>query len=339
MPNISEPLITIITVTKDIIKNKRKDFLVQNFESIHNQTYKNIEHLIIDGASTDGTVDLLKEYAAKGWIRYISEPDNGIFDAMNKGHKKAKGLYVMVLNSDDWYASNTIIEEMKNEIEENQADYVFGDQNLLSEEQNKIKVKLKKAVPYQFWQTMPFNHPTIMIKNDIVKELGYYQTDFGTVEDYRFVIKLILNDCKGIYLPKAIVNFRLGGASFDEKTKLSLYKFRYKRVSKVFEWFYTQFDNRLTREKIIENYMKETDGTYDELFFIRLSDFMLTKNLKNFDYEGFFTYIEKIKGRSGKNKSKKILFFFGIPLLKIIKKGKVKVIKFLNIPIVKLKDI
>ena len=285
-----QPLVTVITVVYNIIENGRKDFLIQNFESVHNQTYKNIEHLIIDGASTDGTIDLLKKYERKGWIHFISEPDSGIFDAMNKGHKKAKGEYALVLNSDDWYASNDVIECMVKKSLETDSDYVYGNQKTYSRKD--LFLGIWKGNPAQFWHYMPFNHPTIMIKNSIVAKQGYYRTDFDTVEDYRFVIQLILDDYKGVYIDKSIVNFREGGASYDMLKNSTYTIWLYTRITKVFLWFYSQFDDRMTEEKIIQNYNSLNNGTYDEIFFIRLIRFMLSKKLKNFDYEAFFQSLE-----------------------------------------------
>ena len=92
------PKVTVVTATYNLIKDGREKFFRQCVESIHNQTYKNIEHLVIDGASKDGTIDLIKEYADKGWIKYVSEPDKGMCDAMNKGIKIATGEYVAILN-------------------------------------------------------------------------------------------------------------------------------------------------------------------------------------------------------------------------------------------------
>jgi len=79
------PLVTIVTITFNLIKAGREKTFRQCLESVHNGTYKNVEHIVIDGASKDGTLDLIKEYANKGWVKYISEPDSGIYDAMNKG--------------------------------------------------------------------------------------------------------------------------------------------------------------------------------------------------------------------------------------------------------------
>lgn len=347
------PKVTVITVCYNIIKNNRKDFLIQNFESVHNQTYKNIEHLIIDGASNDGTLDMLKEYEEKGWIKYYSEPDEGIFDAMNKGHKRAQGEYVLVLNSDDWYASEDVIENMVQAITENNADYVYGDQECWGVDGSHAT---GKSEPQIFWRYMPFNHPTIMIKNSVVKKLGYYRTDFDTVEDYRFVIDLILKDFKGVYVDKTIVNFRLGGASYDQKTLTSFYDFHYRRLAKLYMWFYSKFDERLDEERIIQNYMWDIGGKFDEVFFIKLMRYMISLKLKNFNYEQFFqdvtnfknslindTRHEEVKIDENKVQIPKCFTqrykFLGIPILKIKtdKKGR-KYFKIFNcIPFLSIK--
>ena len=102
------PKITIVTATYNLIKAGRKEFFKKCIESIYSQTYKNFEHIIIDGASDDGTLDLIKEIAPRSTV--ISEPDKGIYDAFNKGVKKASGEYVHFLNSDDYYTDKKSLE-------------------------------------------------------------------------------------------------------------------------------------------------------------------------------------------------------------------------------------
>src|SRR4051812_3706421 len=99
--------------------------LRQTVESVLNQTYPDIEYIIIDGGSTDGTVDIIKEYAGRG-ILYLSEHDNGIYDAMNKGIKKASGDIIGILNSDDVYFNNSVIHKVVNEFKERKVDAVYG---------------------------------------------------------------------------------------------------------------------------------------------------------------------------------------------------------------------
>ena len=107
-------LITIITATHNLISNGREKTFRQCVESIHQENQGQIEHLVIDGGSTDGSVRILDEYAKKGWLKYISEPDNGIYDAMNKGVRLAQSEYVWFINSDDYILNgsvNTILEQ------------------------------------------------------------------------------------------------------------------------------------------------------------------------------------------------------------------------------------
>lgn len=309
------PLVSVITVTLNCVKDGRKDFLLQNFESVHRQTYGTVEHIVVDGASVDGTVELLEEFRQKGWISYVSHKDNGIYDAMNEGHRLAKGEYVLVLNSDDWYASDDVIENMVKAAVEHDADYVYGHQMCWSRDGRERH--LEKCHPYSFWYSMPFNHPALMIKKSVVERQGYYRTDFDTVEDYRFVIQLILDDYKGVMLDEVVVNFRLGGVTQRSGDRADHYDLYYRRLAKLYHWFYGKFDDRLTEDLIVADYIGDIGGRYDEIFFIRLIQFMLKLRLRHFDYEGFLAFIEGIADLQGRKKLRRTFFFLGIPLLKI----------------------
>ena len=106
--------ISIITVVFNLLKTQREKQFRHCVESIHQENDGQIEHLIVDGGSQDGTLQILEEYKSKGWINYISEPDNGIYDAMNKGVRLAQGEYVWFINSDDYViegAVATILEQ------------------------------------------------------------------------------------------------------------------------------------------------------------------------------------------------------------------------------------
>ncbi|WP_298068283.1 glycosyltransferase family 2 protein [uncultured Mailhella sp.] len=309
------PLVSIITVTLNCLADGRKDFLLQNFESVHRQTYDAVEHIVVDGASTDGTVELLEEYQSKGWITYTSEKDNGIYDAMNKGCRLARGDYVLVLNSDDWYAADDIVEKMAALAEKHGADYVYGHQICCSRDGRKRR--LEHCHPYSFWYSMPFNHPACMIKKAVVQRQGGYRTDFDTVEDYRFFIQLILDDYKGVMLDEPICNYRLGGVTLRSDRRIDHYDLYYRRLAKLYCWFYRKFDDRLTEERIIANYIGEIGGEYDNMFFIRLIRFMLNLKLRYFDYEQFLKFIESISDIHGHEKFVKTIFLLGIPIFKI----------------------
>lgn len=211
----NKPLVTIITPSFNLIKNGRKDWFIQNMESVQNQTYKNIEHIVIDGASTDGTVKLLQQYQEKGWIKYYSEPDKGIYDAMNKGIMKAKGKYVVCLNSDDFYCNNRAIEMLVCKAEEQDADAVFADAIRVNPQTLGVMSQWKGKETFCPWCNVFPCHQTFLIKTDIMKELGLYKLKYKVSADNAFFMRLVNNNKKIIGIDYEIIHFRDGGFSND----------------------------------------------------------------------------------------------------------------------------
>jgi len=208
----NKPLVTVVTITFELIKSGREKFFRQCVESVHNQSYENIEHIIIDGASKDGTVKLLKEYADKGWIRYISEPDSGVYDAMNKGVELAKGKYISFLNSDDFYHTNATAELSVNALEKTRADYSFADT---------LGVDWTNDKPISIWRgnvnLIPFGnhycHQSMFIKLNTLKQLGGFNLSYTVSADSELMVKLVAQGKKYVYVPHCIVSYRNGGLS------------------------------------------------------------------------------------------------------------------------------
>ncbi len=209
---MQKPLVTIVTVTYNLIDSGRKDYFEQCLKSVRDQMYENIEHIIIDGGSKDGSVELIKKYADKSWIKYISESDNGIYDAMNKGIKKAKGEYIAFLNSDDYYLHNNVILLSVKKIIEDNADFSYGKCVLKYE---KYDVIMGNNIE-KFLFSMPFAHPTMIAKVSILKELGYFNEKYGLPADYGLIVRMILEDYKGVYVKNKLVGFRVIGPSSSE---------------------------------------------------------------------------------------------------------------------------
>lgn len=208
-----QPLVTIITPSYNLINNNRRQTFIQNLESVKNQTYKNIEHIVIDGASTDGTLELLKEYQNKGWIKYYSEPDKGIYDALNKGILKAKGKYVVCLNSDDFYCNNKAVEYEVIKLEESEVDACYG--NTIRVEPNTLKFMHKwkgKENFYPCFGAAPC-HQSFMIKTNVMKELGLYNLKYKVSADNNFFVKMLQHNKKFIGIDVDIIKFRDGGFS------------------------------------------------------------------------------------------------------------------------------
>ncbi len=209
----NKPLVTIVTVTYNLIEAGREEFFRQCLESVHNQTYENIEHIVIDGASTDGTLDLIKEYQKKRWITYISEKDDGIYDAMNKGVKKANGKYIAFLNSDDYYLHDNVVKLSVNKLVDENADFSYGKCVLKYEEHEDV---MENNID-KFLFSMPFGHPTMFTKADVLKCEGMFNKKYGLPADYGLIVKIILKDYKGVFVDDEFVGFRvIGPSSFED---------------------------------------------------------------------------------------------------------------------------
>lgn len=203
--------ITIITSTFNLIKAGRKETFLQCLESVHNQKYKNYEHIIIDGASTDGTIDILEEYQNKGWITYYSEPDKGIYEAMNKGITKAQGDYIAFLNSDDYYHNNegfsSVIETFT---KKPNAEYVFSDHISLREDTTAKKVKHHLS---RVFIRNPFSHQTMFTRTDILKKYGGFNEKYKISADFDLILRMALNNSPCVFTECIFTTFREGGIS------------------------------------------------------------------------------------------------------------------------------
>jgi glycosyltransferase involved in cell wall biosynthesis len=208
-----KPLISIITVSFNSVKTIEKTIL-----SVLNQTYNNIEYIIIDGGSTDGTVDIIKKYSDK--IKYwISEKDNGISDAFNKGIMASHGEIIGIINSDDWYEIDAIESIIKLD-EENNADVYVGSLRYWKDEKENTVLypdtKYKKTISFR----MPhLNHPSSFFKKQTYNDIGLFDIKYKYAMDYDIFLKVFLKN-KHIYLTKKILaNMLSGGFSNTHKNE------------------------------------------------------------------------------------------------------------------------
>ena len=202
--------ITIITVTYNSAETIR-----DTLESVKKQDYPNIEHIIIDGASTDNTLQIVKEYPSVS--RIVSEPDSGIYDAMNKGIKIATGNIIGILNSDDIFADNSIIGDVAKVFERTEIDAVYGNLSYFrSGEEDKV-VRLWRTKPYyeRFFEDGELPpHPTLYVRKEIYDEIGVFRTDYKIAADIEFMLRLLkVKKAQSFFLDKIMVKMRLGGAS------------------------------------------------------------------------------------------------------------------------------
>lgn len=201
--------ISIITVSFNSAKT-----IEDTIKSVLNQDYSDVEYILIDGYSSDQTMEIVNRY--KSDIEYIlSEPDNGIYDAMNKGIKASKGDVIGILNSDDVYENSSVISNMIKTLKDSDgvyADLVYVQQNNL----NHIK-RYWKSGKYKFgsflhgW--MP-PHPTFFVKKTCYQKYGLYNTSLKSAADYELMLRFIhKNKIKVEYFDNVIVKMRLGGVS------------------------------------------------------------------------------------------------------------------------------
>ena len=203
--------VSIITVVRN-----NKETIKDAIDSVLSQTYKDIEYIVIDGGSTDGTVDIVKEYQDKISV-FISEPDEGIYDAMNKGIALATGNVIGILNSDDFYIDEFVIEKVVKEFEEKNVDSVYADL-VYVEPKN-----LNKTVRY--YDSGNFNpskfsygwmpaHPTFFVKRKAYEKYGVFRTDLKIAADFDILVRfLYIHKISYSYIKEALVKMRTGGVS------------------------------------------------------------------------------------------------------------------------------
>jgi glycosyltransferase involved in cell wall biosynthesis len=203
--------ISIITV----VWNNEKT-IKDAIESVLGQTYKDIEYIIIDGASSDGTVEVVKSYGNK-ISKFLSEPDNGLYDAMNKGIALATGDVVGILNSDDFYIDNGVIERVMKEFEKSQADSVFADLVYVkSDNLNKVVRYYDSShfTPQRFAYGWMPAHPTFFVRRWVYEKYRLFRTDLKIAADFDILARfLYTHKISYSYMKEVLVKMRLGGVS------------------------------------------------------------------------------------------------------------------------------
>lgn len=203
--------VTLITVTLNSEK-----FLEDCILSVMKQDYAQIEHIIVDGESTDGTLAIIEKY--KDHIsQWVSEKDHSMYDAINKGMRMCTGDIIGTLNSDDLLAAPDVISRIVNSFESKQVDVVYGD--LVYVDQDDTSKVMRKWTGGEYkrkkfcYGWMPA-HPTFYFKRKLLETCGYYETHFYTAADYEFMTRyLYFYRASAAYLPKLIVRMRHGGMS------------------------------------------------------------------------------------------------------------------------------
>ena len=202
------PKLSIITITYN-----SEAYLEDTIKSVLSQDYTEFEYLIIDGASKDKTVDIIKSYASEDTrIKWVSEPDKGISDAFNKGIALASGEIVGIINSDDRYLPGAFSHVMKAYNSNPSFDVFHGDMLRLQGE--KVLFHLVPAdVKTHIWREMPVNHPTVFVTKKVYEKVGGFELESRIAMDYDLVLRLYKAGFKFCYIPEPLAAMRYGGAS------------------------------------------------------------------------------------------------------------------------------
>jgi glycosyltransferase involved in cell wall biosynthesis len=205
------PKVTIITVCCNSSKT-----IEDTIQSVINQTYDNIEYIIVDGLSTDNTLDIVNKYKDK-IAKVVSEKDAGLYDAINKGISLATGNIIANLNSDDFYIDNNVIADVVAKMETEKSDTLYADLYYVDAvdtnkvTRNWVSGAYKKGMFYKGW--MP-PHPTFFVLKSVYDNYGKFNLELKSAADYEIMLRFIhKHECSISYLPRVVVRMRVGGVS------------------------------------------------------------------------------------------------------------------------------
>lgn len=315
-----KPLISIITVCYNI-----KDEIERTCESIISQTNPNYEWIVVDGDSTDGTVDILNKYKDKMSV-FISEKDTGIYNAMNKGIKRATGEWCIFMNGGDCFASNNIIEKFSqlDGIYE-YADVIYGDVDFINQNEKRKTINYPYPLTKSYFHNgNTINHQSTFIKKELFKKYGCYNENYRIVSDWEKWIIFFVNGCKFIKWDIVIANFYRGGIS---STQIEKIQSELTEINKKYFIYHETINKFYQGQKIIFLFNKIP------LFSIKKKMFPYKINIKLFKFIPLFSCkrnrnnykinligIPFLETKNRKNNKIRIYFIFKLPILKEIRK-------------------
>ncbi|RXG13104.1 glycosyltransferase family 2 protein [Leeuwenhoekiella aestuarii] len=203
--------ISVITI---VYNNKAT--IASCIEAVSSQDYPDVEHIVIDGGSTDGTREIIESYRDRlGY--YVSEPDKGLYNALNKGIRAATGAIIGILHSDDFYPKKSTLSEIAQAFQSSGADMVYGNGMFVNREQPDVVKRIYKAKPFQprylKYGWVPL-HTTIYVKKEVFETYGLYEEDYRIASDYEITLRWLSNpQIKTHFVNDWLVKMRLGGKS------------------------------------------------------------------------------------------------------------------------------
>lgn len=293
-----EPLVTVVTVTFNAEEN-----LENTIKSIIEQDYSNLEYIIVDGGSTDRTIDIVKQYE-KHISYWISEPDNGIYDAMNKAVGYAKGEYINFMNAGDLFYSNSVVRMLFKKVNLS-AGLIYGDTIFYDYSGQE---KLVKSKPLdELWKAMVFNHNGLFTKRELLKKFPF-DTYYKIVADSKFLIECYQDNQEFQYINMIVNKYLMDGFS-DENSIL----------------------RTVERWKLVSDYKMKSQEKINEFYFQRLmnepfySSKYIRKNITTHKSEKQLNVQARIA-----NSNKKILIYTPIPIFPAVQGARIRIAMLAN---------
>jgi len=294
------PKVTIITCVWNLLKEDRIETFRQTMESVHGQTYADIEHIIINNNSTDGTDRLIDEYVSKGWAVCHFHPVQGLWHAMNRGIEVATGEYINFMNSDDCFVHEDTVSIAVKALTENNAEWFYADANRLFEDGRVGRWHIPDVINIAFGQCPC--HQTLFMSTKTIREFGGFDLTFPLCCDDRMFLRLLAEGRRYVFWPKPIANFRQGGFS----SKQTGYQNEYAQN------FYNQFGKTwgMTFEECKAIYLLNSFSNNSIS-----NNFKLAKKIKNKEWRCFFK--KKYKEYLASLKQTTFSLFGVIPIFKL----------------------
>ena len=211
----------------------RKDTIEDAIESCLNQRFGDVELIVIDAESTDGTLNIIKRYSDRVSC-LVSEPDEGIYDALNKGISRSTGDVIGFLHSDDLFYDESVLEIVAEEFRKDEVDAVYGD--LIYVDKDNPNITVRHWVSGEFTSSKLSNgwmppHPALFMKRGVYDKVGFFSLDYPIAADYDHILRSFISGIKVSYIPKTLVKMRVGGASNNSiKNLIKKYKENYKII-------------------------------------------------------------------------------------------------------------
>ena len=203
--------ISIITVAFNAAET-----IADTLKSVAGQTHPDVEHIVIDGASTDGTLEVVKRHGTHV-SRLVSEPDRGIYDAMNKGLALSTGAVVGFLNADDVYADADVLARVASIMGRGNLDALFGDAEFVRADRPDVRTRRYRSKSFRperiAWGWMPA-HPALFLRRSVYEQFGAFRTDYRIAGDFEYVARIFHRGTLAYrYIPEVLVRMRTGGVS------------------------------------------------------------------------------------------------------------------------------